>query len=113
MSNWKAFDFDDRDSWTSWESPGVYAIYGDGRLLYIGQSDNVSKRIRLGHGANYSRFSAGIDLPWGQFSTVTIKIRLSTRFGDWLMHEARLIRRLQPPENNHRTARKRRSKAVS
>ena len=105
MSHWKQFDFND-ESWLRWSRPGVYAIYGDGQLLYIWQSENIAKRLLSGHKANYAHYSNAIILPWGRFKTVTIKVKRSRRFGDWLTDEARLIRRLSPPGNVRHSPRK-------
>lgn len=82
--------------------PGVYAIYLDGKLSYIGQSKDLSARLagyRLR--AQYNRFSRRVEAvtPWGRFSTIAVKVRASRRFGDWLMIERRLISRLRPPMN--------------
>jgi hypothetical protein len=52
-----------------------YAIYVDGRLVYIGQA------------------------PWGSGSRIVVKYRQSRKYGDWAMVELRLIRRLSPSGN--------------
>lgn len=93
MSRWKVY------AWPR-EIPaiaGVYAIYFDGDLVYIGQSVNVRNRwcehqIRLGYAKN-------IITPWGDIpdkTVVTFKVSASRRYGDWAMRELRLIRRLKP-----------------
>ncbi len=77
--------------------PGCYAIYLDGRLVYVGSTQSLrdrltTYRIREGYGGGYLT-------PWGQFDSVRIKVRRSVRFGDWAMYELRMIRRLKPPLN--------------
>lgn len=76
---------------------GCYAIYLDGQLRYVGCAQNLrarlsTYRIRQGWGGGYFT-------PWGQFPSVRVKVRSSRRFGDWAMHEIRLIRRLRPSLN--------------
>lgn len=95
-SNWKSYGIE--DGWCRVALPGVYAIYGDGALLYIGESVCVGSRL-ANHNISWARYSSLIDTPWGQFQTVNIKIRRSRKFGDWAMIEKRLIRRLKPPQN--------------
>lgn len=94
MSKWTTTDELDLPS-----SPGVYAIYFDGELVYVGSSFDVRKRV-LTHGINWSKYSHGIDTPWGQRKALTIKYRRSDVYGDWAMHELRLIRRLKPRFNS-------------
>jgi len=77
--------------------PACYVVYLDGEIKYIGQSTNVRKRlqnynIRCGYGGGYIT-------PWGYFDNVRVKIKISTKYGDWAMRELRLINRLQPPLN--------------
>lgn len=78
--------------------PACYVIYLDGVLSYVGQTNDLRKRIRA-HGIDLARYSDGYDTPWGQFDSVEIKARFGTVFGDWAMREARLIARLQPAMN--------------
>lgn len=78
-------------------SPGVYSIYGDDRLLYIGQSRNIYHRIQ-DHFIH--RTSIGFQTKWGIFKSVAVKVRTSfKRQDDWLRLESALIRRTQPPHN--------------
>lgn len=68
--------------------PCCYVIYApDGKLLYVGQTFNVRARF-----AAHRR--EGLFPKDGY-----IKIRCGEHYGDWLMREARLIRRLRPPMN--------------
>lgn len=67
--------------------PGCYAFYRWRKLYYIGSSVNMRQRI-WGH-ANSGR----IDKP------THIKFKPTRRYGEWLMVEARLLRRLHPTAN--------------
>lgn len=80
------------------QEPGVYAIYIDRVLVYIGQSTNLFQRL-CSYNINFARYSDSIETPWGNGFKVHCKYSLSSRYGDWLMREARLIRRLQPSGN--------------
>src|SRR5690242_8942280 len=68
---------------------GVYAIFQADRLLYIGSSINIRSRI------------------WAHLATarfigvkgLSVKYKKSQRYGDWLMTEARLLKRLRPRLN--------------
>jgi excinuclease UvrABC nuclease subunit len=96
----------ERHDWPRWKLPhcaGVYAVYIDGQLVYIGQSSDIANRI-----ANH-RFRFGyrknVILPWNgdvpDTSKISLKIKRSKRFGDWAMWELRLIRRLKPIYNSY------------
>lgn len=76
--------------------PCCYAIYLDGRLSYVGQTQNLRTRLK---GYNFHRVCRSIQTPWGRYKSVVIKYRSSVRYGDWAMVELRLIRRLQPQFN--------------
>jgi excinuclease UvrABC nuclease subunit len=73
--------------------PGVYVVYMNGHVYYIGSSSNLCRRIRKTF-QQYERTSM-------RESSFEIKYSLSRRYGDWLMREARLIRRLSPRANQH------------
>lgn len=80
------------------EVGACYAIYLDGELAYIGSTANL--RARMGeHGFHYARYAHKIVTRWGRFDRVHVKYKAFRRFGEWLMVEARLIRRLSPPFN--------------
>jgi excinuclease UvrABC nuclease subunit len=83
--------------------PGVYAIYVDRVLVYIGQSSNLFHRL-CSHDIDFSRYSNRVETPWGDGFSVQCKYRLSSKYGDWLMREARLIKRLQPSGNKRGNA---------
>lgn len=106
-SKWIRYEYDSNiDSWFPHEKPGAYVIYGNGKLLYVGQAINVRKRfynyrLRFGYGG-------GIITPWGYFHSIVAKIHYSEKYGDWAMREIRLIRRLRPPMNCVGSIKKRR-----
>ena len=76
---------------------GCYVIYLDGKIGYIGCSLNLRERIRV----HRIRWSYGSDIitPWGHFSRLHVKYKVTQKYGDWAMLELRLIRRLQPRYN--------------
>lgn len=98
-SRWVTYDF--RKPLASFsdlpKTPGVYAIYIEGELRYVGQSVNVRQRINS-HGFRY-RFSGTPSTPHGASKTLVIKVRGSEKYGDWAMIELRLINRLKPIGN--------------
>jgi hypothetical protein len=79
-------------------APGCYAVFGDGKLLYVGQASNVKLRMQS-HAMGAYGYSAWITTPWGKYHDVLVKVRRSDKFGDWAMRELRLIRRLKPQFN--------------
>jgi excinuclease UvrABC nuclease subunit len=97
LSNWLAFDWINTSREFP-EAPGVYVIFGDDRLLYIGQSANVYLRI-LQHRIHFTYSNYGAITPWGTFKSLIVKVRASRCRGDWLMVEHRLIHRLKPEMN--------------
>lgn len=79
---------------------GVYAIYFDNELVYIGQSNDLGARL-VRHGIKFG-YARNIHTPWGSVPDsvkVTAKVKRSRRTGDWAMWEIRLIQRLQPRFN--------------
>jgi hypothetical protein len=99
------------DPWLPSNVPSVaacYCIYCDGQLMYVGQSTDLHSRI-LSH-ISIPGYSNILQTPWGCFIDVTVKYKPSRRYGDWLMDEARLIRRLQP-SGNQRGSRARSARA--
>jgi hypothetical protein len=84
--------------------PGVYAIYIQNRLYYIGQSQNMRDRM-VRHGirdAESGNIHAGLVIDGKRWRAchVFIKTRSVKRLGDWLRLEYILIRRLKPPGNS-------------
>ncbi len=99
MSYWKTLSVSDGFLRVSGpRQPGVYAIFLDGELTYIGSTINIADRL-AGHRLNRDMHTGLYHTPWGQCRTLGIKCRHSRRYGDWLMHEVRLIFRLQPVGN--------------
>jgi excinuclease UvrABC nuclease subunit len=80
------------------QAPGCYVVFGDGKLLYVGQASNVKLRMQS-HAVGVYGYSAWITTPWGKYHDVLVKVRRSDKYGDWAMRELRLIRRLKPPFN--------------
>lgn len=76
---------------------GCYAVYGEGGIIYIGQSSNL--KVRLLSYRMRPDYGDGYITPWGNFSGFKLKIKPSRRYGDWAMRELRLIRRLRPRFN--------------
>ena len=79
------------------EAPGCYVLGQAGLPLYIGQSVNLRDRLKE-HGWKIQQ--GEVFTSWGSFRA-SIKIRIGLRFGEWLMLEARLIRRLRPSFNKN------------
>lgn len=79
-----------------------YAIYGDGKLFYIGSTKNLNKRILQHKSAKSIRrkksWESWVTI-WGTFKTILVKYRPAKVYGDWAMVELRLIKRLNPPGN--------------
>jgi hypothetical protein len=100
---WSSHDFQSNTSVPmAWQAPGCYAIFLDGELVYIGQSERVRGRLwkyQMHLNIFADARGPGIVTPWGSAFVVTIKFKRSRRYGDWLMREARLIRKLQPRGN--------------
>jgi hypothetical protein len=87
--------------------PCVYAVYFDGSLVYIGQTNRLSNRFS-GHAFRYG-YGREIITPWCECpdqTKITIKAKFSERLGDWAMWEIRLISRLQPMFNTHHKKRR-------
>jgi excinuclease UvrABC nuclease subunit len=77
-----------------------YAVYFNGVLQYIGSTVDLRNRFSE-HAFRYG-YARCMRTPWGDVdaeTVVTVKYRPSRKYGDWLMVEARLIRRLQPAYN--------------
>jgi len=99
MSNWIRFEPDAGVCVP--EVPGCYVIFGDGEVVYVGQTVNMRMRMRS-HGIRIWHYSAQFKTPWGNFSELYGKRRVSKRYGDWAMVEVRLINRLNPPGNKRK-----------
>jgi excinuclease UvrABC nuclease subunit len=87
--------------------PCCYVLYFDGELKYIGSTNNLRNRFS-GHAIRYG-YGKNLHTPWGDFSddvNILIKYKPSKKYGDWLMVEARLIKRIQPLFNTKLKGRK-------
>lgn len=83
--------------------PGVYVFIRNGRAIYVGQSTNLRARLAQYRGGQVY-LGNPMDVPpvWRDHpigDNSTLKISTSKRYGDWLMRELRLIRRLRPHYN--------------
>lgn len=83
---------------------GVYAIYGDANVVYVGSSVAVWNRLaqhwKAINSMNVRLNENGLVVtPWGVFGTVSAKACGSRFYGDWGTKELRLIRRLRPAGN--------------
>ena len=83
------------------QTSACYVIMVENRVAYVGQTKNLRTRFK-GHGIHRAYdprtgYNCWVT-PWGCFlrSMLHFKRRVSERHGDWLMQEARLIRRLRP-----------------
>lgn len=75
---------------------GTYAVFSAGKLLYIGSAANVRGRLQdHGIGGKWGRLVCA----FGPMDSITVRVAVDLKFGRWLMREARLVRRLQPPMN--------------
>ena len=105
--NWTSYQIMPRTDTPLPRCAGVYAIYFDGELVYIGQSNNIANRFsehKFRHG--YARC---IRTPWADIdenTVITVKVKRSRRLGDWAMWEIRLIHRLKPFYNRQHRGRK-------
>lgn len=97
-SNWKTISvFNPPDGFDFPRVPACYVVYLEGRLAYVGSTQNLDGRLNKHFSPH--RYSAWIDTPWGRFINIVVKYKPTRKFGDWAMIELRLIRRLDPPEN--------------
>ncbi len=77
--------------------PGVYAIYYGSNLVYIGSSRHVQRRIAE-HSVILTQQGIFADfiIRGNPNHRVKIKVSYSKKYGEWLMREARLLKRLKP-----------------
>jgi len=81
------------------DTPACYIFRFDRRFIYIGSTGNLYVRF-LSHGFHFS-YDNDILTPWGSCDTFVMKYKTYQKYGQWMMDEARLIRRLQPVLNVH------------
>lgn len=99
MTAWRRYNFYPFEEWFSiTRGAGVYAVYCDGVLIYIGQSADVLKRLES-YKMNYGFSNGRIYTPWGFCKDLYVKVRSARRMGEHLMIEARMIARLKPKFN--------------
>lgn len=81
-------------------NPCVYCVKIDGKIVYVGSTRRLRSRF-YEHKFRYG-YGKEIILPWRDVEydqALSIKIKKSTRYGDWAMDEMRLIKRLKPIYN--------------
>lgn len=85
------------DRWVSvdisspvWAGPCCYTFSVGGVVVYVGSTINFRSRLYSHRSGLLARIGA---------DTVSVKIHRGHRYGDWLMREARLIKRLRPANN--------------
>lgn len=94
---------------TPWvpQGPHVYVIYLDGVASYIGSTSNLANRLS-GYGfrptARGDGWTCCIRGERIAAREIWLKVKAGRKFGQWLMDEARLIRRLAPPLNRRGTS---------
>lgn len=86
--------------------PGCYVLMHGSRVMYVGQSENVRRRLmgyRFENFPDFDRQDYYVMTPWGPWygcgGEAAGRVFYAKRFGEQLMVEARLIRRLQPEFN--------------
>lgn len=83
------------------QAPGVYVFMLDGKPYYVGQAVNLRVRIPA-HIKPYAHLARRQFLHEHNLMArrcQTIKYKVGRRYGEWLMWEARLIKRLRPAGN--------------
>src|SRR3990167_5290860 len=85
------------------KEPGCYAVYHDGRLVYIGSSSFLPRRVNHYFSVKRlrPRITGGAMVKVNSDVLVTVKVAQTSRAGEWLMREYRLIARLRPRDNRH------------
>lgn len=76
---------------------GCYAIYVDGKLVYIGMTDQMSNRLRASLATAQRRYR---ELRGRRGGWWTVKCRPERFYGERATLELRLIRRLRPVLNS-------------
>lgn len=92
-----------RDAWLAGNIPavpGCYCLYVNGRVVYVGQTDNLYRRIP--HHLRIRGYSNWITTPWGQFPDVLVKCKRVDKPASRYRLEAKLIARLGPKFNRNR-----------
>lgn len=90
VSRWTPFDPVSNGSLPS--GAGVYVIYWDDKVVYIGSASSLNARMKAHRcGEPVWMTNSGVRIS-GKFCR-------SSKYGEWLMVEARLIRRIKPKFN--------------
>jgi predicted GIY-YIG superfamily endonuclease len=74
--------------------PGVYVLYRDNKVVYVGQSVNIRQRLKNHFAGSHSKHISNCTK-----SKIKIKYRVNFRIGAWAMLEQRLIAKLKPEWN--------------
>jgi hypothetical protein len=82
--------------------PGIYVIYLDGKLSYVGQSNTPKYRFCQHKFRSYEYY----ETPWGKFKNMYAKIKYPSKYGVEAMIEKRLIKKLKPVFNKYTYKRK-------
>lgn len=102
---WRAWEvFDPTNPKTMPRLPGVYVIFQGLTVVYVGSSRCVRHRMqghRLDGNAGRSNYYSKSS-EWTALSGLSGKFCVTHKFGEWLMLEARLIRRLSPSHNRQK-----------
>ncbi|MCA3064722.1 GIY-YIG nuclease family protein [Aquidulcibacter sp.] len=99
-NRWHLFELLTMDSPLLPTCAGVYVVYFDDELVYVGSSNNVRKRLHE-HKFKYG-YANNFRSSWGvatESTRVFVKVKPSSRVGQWAMDEIRLINRLRPKGN--------------
>lgn len=95
MSKWRTIEVEEwSDLRKCPHTPGVYAIYSDGKLYYVGMAADVATRLQ-GH-----RQTGVLGAMRDEGCRMTVKVRADRFYGERGTLELRLIRRLQPFGNS-------------
>lgn len=78
---------------------GCYVLCDGRKTFYVGQTIDVLSRISE-HG--WRIHPGGVTTKAGFLAGAVVKVRPSQKYGDWLMVEARLIKRLDPSLNKQK-----------
>ena len=78
--------------------PGVYVIYIDDSIAYVGSSTTLRNRLKSYRFKVVNTYKGVASTPFGR-GVALIKYSTSRKLGEWLMREVRLINRLKPPHN--------------
>jgi len=82
---------------SDFDFPGNYAVFHGKRLIYIGESVNVNRRLRS-H-IRMAHFTDWWHSTWGYLRRLTIAVRPERVPFERMMVESRLIARLHPIYN--------------